>query len=423
MKKIYFFSLIALTLVFSATCAKAQQVIVANQVIVVNGGNFSNPDDFVTVATIDPATAETTVFATIYTQSTTDVVISGNFAFVAAQDSIVKFNIDSYEKVATTYAQGVNQLAVDGEVLVATFWYPASENFVKTFSTEDLSLISEFSEISGDASGIFIKDGIALIAIQGAWDSTTGKIASIDIEEGTVLSEDDYGEFYANIGYFAGHGDQTTAFMKTPWGATNSNAAIFDDGGEILDEFTYENANLAMPTGKKGNSFYAEINNGIGKFDLPTGELVNSEIIAAQTMTIGASVLDTINNLIYLTTTDFAATGNGFVYNLNGEQTATFTAGISAQAIAIDYRDKTSVNEKNALASLSIFPNPVSGIINLNIPPDQEITNLLITDVSGRLVISNTTKRQFDVSSLNSGLYFVVAKTNQTAFSGRFIKK
>ena len=421
MKKIYFLSLIALSLVFSANCAKAQKVIVTNQVIVVNGGNFSNPDDFVTVATIDPATAASTEFATIYTQSTTDVVISGQFAYVAALDSIVKLNIDSYEKVAAVYAQGVNQLAIDGDILVATFWYPVTENFVKIFSTEDLSLITEFSEISGDASGIFIKDGVALIAIQGAWGSTTGKIASIDIEEGIVLSEDDYGEFYANIGYFAGHGDQTTAFMKTPWGVTNSKSAIFDDGGEILDEFTYENASLAMPTGKKGNSFYAEINNGIGMFDLPSGELVNAEIIAAQTMTIGASVLDTINDLVYLTTTDFATTGNGFVYNLNGEQTATFIAGISAQAIAVDYRDHTSIAPLKKLGTIVVYPNPTSNFISVK-GVNKEVINLSISDISGRVVYSGTQTNRINVSQLEDGVYIVLATTKDYVFSGRFIK-
>ncbi len=423
MKKIYFLSLMALTLVFSANCAKAQLSTYTNQIIIVNGGNFSNADDYVTVSAYDPETQITNEFATIYTQSVQSVVLHENFAYVAAQDSIVKLNIDSYEKVSAVAAPGINQLATDGNVLVASFWYPVTENFVKIFSLEDLSLITDIEGISGEAAGILIHDGVALVAVPGGWGSTTGKIASIDLETTTLLSEDDYGEFYAGIGYFAFYNDVTTAFMKTPWGETDSKAAKFDLEGEIIEEFTYESASLANKTGKVGSAFYAEINNGIGVFDLASGELTNATVVAPQEQTIAASVIDTNNMLIYLTTTDFASTGAGFIYNTNGESVGSFDAGISAQAIAVDYRDNTSISERNTLLSLSIFPNPASNFVKLNIPPGEDLTDLRITDISGRLVTDVTPSRQIDISTLSAGLYFISAKTNSNNYSGKFIKK
>ena len=59
------------------------------------------------------------------------------------------------------------------------------------------------------------------------------------------------------------------------------------------------------------NNFYAEINNGIGLFDLETNELVNPSVVEQQDNTIAASVFDTINGLFYITTTDFFSTGKG----------------------------------------------------------------------------------------------------------------
>jgi len=423
MKKIYFLSLIALTLVFSANCAKAQSTTYTKQIIIVNGGNFSNADDYVTVSAYNPETQITNEFATIYTQSVQSIVLHENFAYVAAQDSIVKLNIDSYEKVSAVAAPGINQLATDGNVLVASFWYPVTENFVKIFSLNDLSLITNIEEVSGEAAGILIHDGVALVAVPGGWGSTTGKIASIDLELGILLSEDDYGEFYAGIGYFAFYDNVTTAFMKTPWGGTDSKAAKFDLEGEIIEELTYEAASLANNTGQVGGTFYAEINNGIGEFDLASGELTNTSVVAPQEQTIAASVLDTNNMLIYLTTTDFASTGAGFIFNTNGESVGSFEAGISAQAIAVDYRDNTSISERNTLLSLNVFPNPTTDFIKFNLPQEDEIISLKITDVSGRTVLSGKNTHQVDVSMLNSGLYFISAKTEQSLFSGRFIKK
>lgn len=412
----------ALALVFSAIDANAQTTF-TKQVIIVNGGDFNNPDDYVTVSSFDPSTEETTEFATIYTQSVTDVVIHGMFAYVAAQDSIVKLNIETYEKVASVSTVGINQLATNGDVLLATFWYPVTENFVRSYSLVDLTLGTQFEEISGDAAGIIIRDGIALVAIPGPWGSTTGKIASIDLLENIVLSEDDYGEFFANIGFFADWNNVITAFMKTPWGETTSKAASFDESGEIIDEKTFDNASLANPTGQDQNNFYAEINNGIGVFDLETGELTNASVVAPQAMTIAASVIDTVNGLVYLTTTDFFATGEGFVYNLDGDSAGSFEAGISAQAMAIDYRYTTDIFEKNRVENLNVFPNPVNHLINLKIPDDQKIISTFILDISGRVVFNDSENKQIDVSGLNSGLYFITAETSTSVYTAKFIKK
>ncbi len=412
----------ALALVFSANCAKAQSTY-TNQIIIVNGGDYGNPNDYVTVSSYNPETEITTEFATIYTQSVQSILIYENFAYVAAQDSIVMFNIDSYEKVAAVAASGVNQLATNGHVLVASFWYPVTENFVRIFSLDDLMLLSNIEGISGEAAGMLINNDLALVAIPGAWGSTTGKIAAIDIEEYMLYSEDDYGEFYAHIEYFGFFNDKITTFMKTPWGETSSKSAIFSIEGDIIEEFIHEDASLANKTGQIQNAFYAEINNGIGQFDLETGEIVNAAIVTPQLQTIAASVIDTNNNLIYLTTTDFYSNGEGFIYNLSGENTGSFEAGISAQAIAVDYRVNTGVDKRSITENLNVFPNPSSNYIKLDIPTKQKPINTVITDVSGRLVHNSIGNKQIDISSLNAGLYFVVVKTSTSIFTGKFIKK
>ncbi|MCF6172105.1 MAG: T9SS type A sorting domain-containing protein [Bacteroidales bacterium] len=422
MKRIYFFSLLAFAMVFSANCAEAQTTY-TKQIIVANGGDYANPDDYVTVSAFDPASGLTTEFATIYTQSVQDVLIHGMFAYVAAQDSIVKFNIETYEKVTAVAANGVNQLATDGEVLVASFWFPVTENFVRAFSLDDLSLITQFSEISGEAAGILINDGIALVAIPGAWGSTTGKIASIDLTENIVLSEDDYGEFYANIGFFAAWNNVTTAFMRTPWDGNATKMATFNSEGEVIEEFTVENASLANPSGQMQNLFYAEVNNGIGEFNLETGELTNPSVVAPQAMTIAASVIDTVNNLIYLTTTDFFSSGKGIIYNLDGDSVGSFEAGISAQAIAVDYRDNTGIFGHRLVESLAVYPNPATSLINLNIPAGQYFVSTFIMDISGKLVYRGNNQKQIDVSKLDAGIYFVTVRTGASVFSGKFIKK
>lgn len=421
MRKIYLFTTTVLMLFF-VQIVDAQNMI-TRQIIVCSGGNFSDPEDFVTISAVSPEDGSTVIFDTIFTQSVQHIITHNGFAFVAAQDSIVKYNLDSFTRVAAIAAQGVNQLATDGELLLASFWYPVTENFVKTYSFDELLLNVQFSEISGDAAGFLIKDGVALVAIPGPWGSLTGKIASLDLTEYTILSEDDYGDFFSSIGFFANWNNVTTTFMKTDWGGTTFGAATMNDEGDIIEEFTTENASLANLSGQILNKCYLEVNNGIVEFDLETSEITNPAVVEPQVMSIGASVLDTINQLIYLTTTDFMAAGEGFIYKLTGENVGTFDAGISAQAIAVDYRETTGVFNEELVENLSIYPNPATNTIQFDIPKNIEIKSIVITNVSGQTVYQGKDEISVNVGDLNSGFYFTRIETPETVFIGKFIKK
>ena len=153
MKKNYFLFIVVLML-FSAPNLFAQNF--AKQVIVCSGGNFSNPDDYVTVAAFNPVVCTTTIFDTIYTQSVQDVICENGFAFVAAQDSIVKYNLETYARIASVGAIGVHKIAVKSEVLLASFWYPVTGGFVKSYSAADLTDIHTFEGVSGESDGILI---------------------------------------------------------------------------------------------------------------------------------------------------------------------------------------------------------------------------------------------------------------------------
>ena len=418
MKKNYIFKLILIFFTVLAIGVKAQTTY-TNQLIIVNGGVFSDPDDFVTVSSYDPETQTISEVATIYTQSVQDVIIIDNFAYVAAQDSIVKINIDTYEKVASVSAIGINQLASDGTILLASFWYPVTENFVRIFSLDDLTLQANISEISGDAADFLIHDGIALVAVPAAYGSTSGKVASIDIAEGVLLSEDDYGEFYSGIGFFGFHNDVVTTFMTTAWGETTTNIGTFDDGGNIIEQFTIEDASLAKTAGQHQQIMYLELNNGISEYNL----ISNSEnaIIDALDESIASSVVDTINNLFYITTTDYFSLGSGYIYNFDGTQTGTFEAGISAQAIAIDYRTVTSTIE-NIITDISVFPNPSSDFISIKTNGYETFNHIEVIDNTGRKVLTVSNSNKLDIRALNNGLYFLIAKSNEKVFSSRFIK-
>ena len=74
-------------------------------------------------------------------------------------------------------------------------------------------------------------------------------------------------------------------------------------------------------------------------------------------------------------------------------------------------------------SSFNIYPNPVND--KLNIITEVEIEEVVVYDVYGRLqsTVNGQQSMVIDVSDLNSGVYFVMIKTNEGVVTKRFVKE
>ena len=433
MKKNYFF-LTAIMLLSSVQIIFAQnsRSINVNQVLVVSGGAFSNPDDYVTVASYKPGDSLTSQFGTVFTQSVQSAVVYSHFLYVAAQDSIVAFDVNNYQRVAATFAQGVNQLAVSGDKLIASFWYPDTADFVKIYNRDDLSEQAVISEVSDEAAGIAVYDNKAYVAVPGGWAATTGKLAVINLETNSFEEEINLGAEGAGISnvyvYAANDTHYLVTVNKTPWGGTNGYLTKID-----LADMSAASTQVDVVLGKgvglvnSTATLYALINGGIGSVNLADMTVADTTVVAAPAMTIAGAAFDTINSLFYVTTTDYSTVGEGAIYNMSGEVTGSFDAGISAEAIAIDYRDFEAINETFAANTFGFYPNPVNNVLTVSNPDRVTVDRVFVSDVTGRIILSkevfgegNTT---LDFSKLNAGLYFVTVKGENRVFTSKIVKQ
>ena len=78
----------------------------------------------------------------------------------------------------------------------------------------------------------------------------------------------------------------------------------------------------------------------------------------------------------------------------------------------------TGIKRLEAVSSISLFPNPTSGLISINFAQAQEIISLTVRDITGR-IISTSTNKSLDLSALNYGFYFIDLITTK----GRFVKQ
>jgi hypothetical protein len=80
--------------------------------------------------------------------------------------------------------------------------------------------------------------------------------------------------------------------------------------------------------------------------------------------------------------------------------------------------------DENALTDISINPNPVKNIVQIQISDSIEIKSIAVFDVLGKqLFYREGIIKQLDVSSLHSGVLFMQVETDQGIFVKKIIKK
>ncbi|NQY67220.1 MAG: hypothetical protein HRT72_05805, partial [Flavobacteriales bacterium] len=145
-----------LGLMMTSTLAFGQMGV--KEIIISSGGSWESGCgntcmDYVTMSSYNTATGVNTVFDEIKTQSTNDVIVddANEFAYVAASDSIVKYDLSDYSRVSAIAASSMQRMAIFGTSLLVTNGNYNGDPFVTSYNTSDLSFDAGISGITGAA--------------------------------------------------------------------------------------------------------------------------------------------------------------------------------------------------------------------------------------------------------------------------------
>jgi len=423
------------SITFTVTAQKAGWV---KQVITVNSGKFEfQPpiQDFVTVQSYNPATQAVNEFNTIFTQSAQDILIHGHFAYIAAQDSIVKYDLNSYERVAAIADSGLSKLGIYQNRLIVSKQYPLAKFFMEVLDTSNLSLIALVDGIPGDCGGIAATSDSVYIAVNGGWMGTEGKIAVVDPGSWTLARVINLGTSAVGINNLYLDENKIYSVNKTPYG--------MPDVGSI-SEYDPATGNFVngMVSVKVGNgvgiinhTLYAVFNYGIGSFDLTSMQITDTAIIedpgSAGFVYILSAAIDTMNDLIHVNIGDYMTPGYCVVASLTGDSVTTYTTGISSETVGVDYREYPAgiPAELAESGSLNLYPNPASDRITVQYTGHPDVQGVTMTDVFGRpvnhmaITLNETGPTTISVENLPAGMYCLVLKTNSGTVVGKFIKQ
>ena len=413
------------------------------QIITGNSGKFEYVPpftDFVTLQSYNPQNQVTNNFSLIYTQSVQSICIDHPMAYIAAQDSLVKFNMNTMQRVTAVADSGLSKMAICKGKLVVTKQYPLSTFFVEVLDTATLGIVARIEGISGDCGGVTIAGDTVYVAVNGGWMGTQGKIAVINPVNWSLMAEVPLGSQAIGINDLYLYQGKVIAVNKSPYGIIGQGSVT------IYNPINRNYVNVVLPhtvglgAGIRDSLLYLGLDYGIGSFNLNTLQTGNSTIIPDPGSSffryITSVALDTINKRIYANIGDYVTPGYCQVTGVNGDSITTYPTGISTEAVAVHYHqfpltaeEKGPANRNRENLQVIVYPNPVSDLLTVSFDREKVVRSLRIGDITGRTIFridpgnSRKTSMTVDCSGLAGGVYYLFLHCGEELIVRPFLKK
>jgi len=363
-----------------------------NQVVIINEGYF----DYSTSTIVEPVSVgvynpQTSTYSEVNTitgmRFASDAIIAGDEYFVAADQKILKYDLNTHALLAETTYPGVRNLAfVNGKIVASRGEYLTTyDSYLHVFDAADLSSVMAFNTTVGPqwATQNLIVDGnYVYVAVNNGyeWGNEKGIIGRLDMTTRTYGNEIDLGpDAGSSISKVALDGslNQTVNIASASTGcgtsALRDNKMVYQISMEsVLNEFDVNGMNNVGPLAGFDQNYY----------DL------------AQ---------EPVSGHMYTSVTDFFSSGEVRVYDGN-TLLSSFAVGVSPGTILFDVRALSSVIE-NEGNKVSVYPNPATDQLHVDFASSASVE---LCDAAGRAVLSQKAENDhltFDLSNLPSGYY------------------
>jgi hypothetical protein len=362
-----------------------------------------------TIGSYNPTTQQYQVVDTLENMRfASDLVIDGNFYYVAADTKIVKMDLNTHQEIASVSCPGVRNLAIYQDKLVATRgeYLTTYDSYLHVYSTSDLHLIQTFDTVTGPkwaTQNIVIDGTIAYLVVNNAyeWGNEKGIIGQLNLTNFSYGNEVDLGPDGKNPDNLVKYGSSLYTVNNKDWNGTsiskfelatntpstvNIANAISGCGTSALrdDKITYQ---ISMETTL--NDFDINGMNNVGPV---TGINLNFYELAQEPL----------SGQFYASSTDFFSTGNVYIYDASNTELNQFAVGVSPGTIVFDIRSSAGLNETTS--NVRISPNPTNDFLTIQGKSANELVSLV--DLNGTTVLSSI-DTTINISQLPAGIYYV----------------
>lgn len=409
---------------YTATMLNAQSYYV-HQAVIVNEGSYDYVNEKqivpVSVGSYSPETGIYHVFDTISEMRwASDALIDDKYIYVAGDTPLNIYNKDNYTREAQLIIKGVRKLAFwNDNILVSRMSGAGYGAYFQAYDRNTFSLEFELDTVNGPAyssEGMVVLNDTCYLAVNNAfhWGNYKSLLGLIDMKNRQYVSQIDFGTDALNPDNVMVQGGKIITLNNRNWDSTGSSITVFD----VADR-TFQNFMINASAGGCGSSVAAFDHVYYQKYTAEDS-LLRFNVSTKSTESLAENVpgylygmaADTINNLIYATSTDYYSYGKAYLMQNNGALLDSFSVGISPGSIALDIRVLTGY-EKTAQDKLFfIYPNPASGEVHFRVFNNNCDYSVAIVDMLGRKIWgSNFGKYQVEtyheLKDFDTGNYIV----------------
>ena len=414
MKKV----LLILGIAFS-TILNAQNYL--HQTLVLNEGYFDYATEQilqpVTIGSYNPATNLYQTVATLDNMRfASDLIVNGDFYYVAADTKIFKMDLNTHQELASVVCTGVRNLGIYQNKLVATRgeYLTTYDSYLHIYDATTLSLIQAIDTISGPkwASQNIVVDGsIAYIAINNGyeWGNEKGLIGKLNLDNLSYGNEVDLGPDGKNPDNLVKSGDFLYTVNNKDW----SNASVSKVALNGSSNVTVNLQSVATGCGTSALRddklvYQISMETTLNEFDINLMNL--SGPITGHSINYYELAQEPVSGQLYTSETDFFSFGKIHIFDDNNTELSNFNVGISPGTIVFDVRPSVGLSAIDK--QISIYPNPSDDYLNFSGFSDGEIK---VLDMTGKVLLYAYDKT-INVSKLQKGYFMIDYKNIKYCF-------
>ncbi len=389
-----------------------------NQVLVLNEGYFDYAASTivtpVTIGVYNPQNQNYVVVDTLENMRfASDLIISGNYYYVAADTKIFKMDLNTHQEVASVVCTGVRNLAIWQNKLVATRgeYLTTYDSYLHVYDATSLQLLAAIDTVQGPkwaAQNIVVDGSSAYIAVNNGydWGNEKGIVGKLDLTTLTYGNEVDLGVNGTNPDNLVRSGNYLYSVNNKDWSGASISRIPLD--GSAVSTISLSAVSTGCGTSALRDNklvYQVSMETVLNEFDVtvmnnvgPLNGFANEYYELAQ---------EPVSGNMYASSTDFFSFGTVRIYDASNTLLTSFEAGVSPGTIVFDVRAAAGIENLDHFVD-QVYPNPTSGKLFAKI---NALCHVEVTSVDGLSVYSTDMtgigEQMIDLSGLSKGAYFM----------------